>query len=655
MPSVEQPRSPLRPLPVAPRPLLLRPLLAIRPRWPLGQATVAAVAVAITLFGVWGWYDASSAVMALAGAMAVLFARGEPYVHRARTVLCFGLLITAMSAIAFLASGSRWWLLGMLTLMAGAAGWATETMHTPVPGPALLLVPVTVIVGIPGHRPDELVHRVGMVGIGAGVALTVTLAPWLLLRQGPERRALTLAYRAVADALAVLGTPDFHTARNTAWAAVDQVHHSLVLARRVPGRDSAEVRRLCSLGDRAARLLQAAELAALERTPSIPPEALTRIGALPDMNYTARAPQDTRDTHPWTADAGPGERALHREIDYALTGAASTASTSGQLSAAPWLVRPPTGRRSTTVLRLMLLTLVSGFVTILIGLDRWYWAPVCAVATLWGSHTWKTWHRAAQRGLATVVGGFIGLGLLGIPLTFPEVAALVVVLFFLGELTIPRNYGIAMLFVTPMVLLTIQGASPVPLNGTVLSMDRIATTLVGCAFGVVGVLVLLPAPSTHLLAVRIAHSLRLQRRLVARSASRLADGGTEALGARIRSDLVALDGLAADALGESLVRDQARALWPIAASVQRQGYLLLALTALSPQPWPDPHTAERWQRALGDAAATVELGRPLPPWVPPGCWGPPALREELTTLLTLIRRADGSHPSTRLRSRYGTR
>jgi uncharacterized membrane protein YccC len=453
--------------------------------------------------------------------------------------------------------------------------------------------------------------------------------------------ALTRAYQALTAAVAAVGTSGFDAARNTAWAAVNQAHHALALARRVPRRDRTVAQRLCVLGQRAPRLLHAAELADLERTVPLPAGMLAHVGAIAAMvSPTTQARRDVRDGPTSLADAAPAEQALDREIQRALAAAADPARTESSAKAGR---RPDQrslpvlrGSQSAVALRLMLLTLASGATSIRIGLDRWYWTPVCAVATLWGSHTWRTWYRAAQRGLATVAGCFIGVGLLQTQLAFPAMAALVAVLFFLGELSFPRNYGIAMLFVTPMVLLTIQGASPVRLDGGDLGWDRIFTTLLGCAFGVAGVLVLLPSPSTRLLTSRIAHSLRLQRRLVAGAAARPSRADTEGLRAEVRADLVALDRLAADALGEVRLQHQARARWVVATSVQRLGYLSLTLLAVTPETRPDPDTADRWQEALEEAAATVESGRPANRSELPADWGHPALRQQLAALQALL-------------------
>jgi uncharacterized membrane protein YccC len=503
-------------------------------------------------------------------------------------------------------------------------------MRTPVPGPALLLVPPTIVIGIPAADPiagigaAEVAHRLGMVTIGVGLAVAVTLVPWLLLRHGPERRALTAANLAIRAASESVGTSGFDAARNAAWLAVTDAHRALALAERVPGRDPDVARRLCAMAHRATQQLYQAELRALVPKAPKPPGAPTHMrDGLSSRTAVEHQPTAHNSHHgsppgsPRYSDAAGPPRPRRRVRMWAMAGS----------------------DRHVHVQRLMLLTLISGLTTIVIGLDHWYWTPVCAVATLWGSDTVRTWHRAAQRGLATVVGCFVGLGLLQTHLSFPAMAVVVSALFFLGELSFPRNYGLAMLFVTPMVLLVIQGASPVQLNGTELATDRITTTLLGCAFGVAGVLVLLPGPSTRRLAGRTATSLRLQGRLLAEIAATPSGEGAERVRAQLRADLEALDSLTRDALGEASRQRQAREQSVIATSVQRLGHVMLAIFALRDLSRLTAATAQEWRRALEELADFLDSDRPATRGTlrrELAEWSHPALRQQLDALQELI-------------------
>lgn len=578
---------------VAPaKPQLLRPVFALGQEWAYGPAVVATTAVTIALASVAAFRDPQSAVMSGAGAMAVLFGRGEPYVHRARVVIAAGLTIIAMSGVALMAAGSPWRLLFVLAVMAGLAGWTTETLKTPVPGPALLLVPPTIVAGIPVANqagmlsPYQLGDRVGMVTLGAVIATVVTLAPWLILRHGPERRLVKLADRAVDRARVAVEGPQFDAARNAAWASISQARRALFLADRFPGRDPRLARSLRERADGAAEDLYRIELSRLRSVDaagdSVPPGA------------------PLQDQVSMNRDAAVFDFQARGHVAPRVVSSALSRMRGGQTS----------DPRVATVSRLCLLTVASGTAAILTGLDHWYWTPVCAVAVLWGSHTWRTWHRAVQRGGATVLGSLVGVALLHAPLSFPITLAVIAGLFLLAEMSFPRNYGLAIFLVTPMVLLEIHAASPAQFEGAQLALDRTVTTLLGCVFGVTGVLLLLPSAASRYLASRIAASLRLQGDLLAAIAS----GNLIAVDAArcvLHDDLVALDALAGDALGESRHRGEVLDQWGLANATLHLGHLLLTLSVLTRLRTATANQATAWQAWFELLAAAIESRSPV--------------------------------------------
>ncbi|WP_460773358.1 FUSC family protein [Microbacterium sp. GXF7504] len=115
--------------------------------------------------------------------------------------------------------------------------------------------------------------------------------------------------------------------------------------------------------------------------------------------------------------------------------------------------------------------------------SHWYWAMVAAVAALGGTQLTARLVRGLQRLGGTLVGVLIAAGVLALQL--PPIATIAVaVLCQAGaELFIGRNYGLAMIFVTPLALLMIDLA--VPSDPAVLLQDRVLDTLIGVVIGTV--------------------------------------------------------------------------------------------------------------------------------------------------------------------------
>ncbi|MCX6502239.1 MAG: FUSC family protein [Microbacterium sp.] len=150
----------------------------------------------------------------------------------------------------------------------------------------------------------------------------------------------------------------------------------------------------------------------------------------------------------------------------------------GPLRSAPWQ-RPDLLAAAGVGLGAMLAGLAG---LALVG-THWYWAMVAAVAALGGVHVTARIVRGLQRLAGTLVGVLIAAGILALHLP-PLVTIAVAVLCQAGaELFIGRNYGIAMLFVTPLALLMIDLA--VPSDPAELLRDRVLDTVIGVVIGTV--------------------------------------------------------------------------------------------------------------------------------------------------------------------------
>ena len=114
-----------------------------------------------------------------------------------------------------------------------------------------------------------------------------------------------------------------------------------------------------------------------------------------------------------------------------------------------------------------------------------YWAMVAAVVPLVG-HTSKL---RIRRGLHRVLGTLVGMILIALLIWInPQVwllLAFIGVCQFLAEMLVMRNYFMAQIFITPMALVGVSLSTG--LNGAVM-YDRVVETLIGCAVGMLGVL-----------------------------------------------------------------------------------------------------------------------------------------------------------------------
>lgn len=125
----------------------------------------------------------------------------------------------------------------------------------------------------------------------------------------------------------------------------------------------------------------------------------------------------------------------------------------------------------------------AGVVGLLLGGTHWYWAAVGAVAAVSGAQLNARVIRGIQRLVGTLLGVLVAAGILALDMPPLAVIAVVVVLQGAAELFIGRNYGIAMVFVTPLALLMVHLAAPTPVAD--LLTDRVLETIIGVVVGTV--------------------------------------------------------------------------------------------------------------------------------------------------------------------------
>ena len=125
----------------------------------------------------------------------------------------------------------------------------------------------------------------------------------------------------------------------------------------------------------------------------------------------------------------------------------------------------------------------AGIAGLLIMDSHWYWAAVGAVAAVSGVQLNARVIRGIQRLVGTLLGVLVAAGILALDLPPIAVIAVVVVLQGTAELFIGRNYGIAMVFVTPLALLMVHLSAPTPVE--VLLQDRAIETVIGVVIGTV--------------------------------------------------------------------------------------------------------------------------------------------------------------------------
>lgn len=130
------------------------------------------------------------------------------------------------------------------------------------------------------------------------------------------------------------------------------------------------------------------------------------------------------------------------------------------------------------------------FLSLLIGhlldFDKPYWIPISCSAVMMGASLYHIWQRTLHR----ILGTFVGMGLSWLILSFVHndlsVCIAIILLQFIIEMLITRQYVLAVIFITPMTILMAEAASPMMQTPNELIQLRLIEIVIGSILGAIG-------------------------------------------------------------------------------------------------------------------------------------------------------------------------
>ncbi|WP_032762751.1 FUSC family protein [Streptomyces sp. CNS654] len=419
------------------------------------------------------------AVYSMAGSLCALYGHGLPYARRARALAGVVLGMAAGLAVSLVTAsltGSTAVLIAVGALLAAVQKVLCDATRIGPPGHVIFTFVSSAALFAP-QRLDQIPGHLALT-LGAGAfAWLVALAPALVRREGPERRAVARALEAAAVCAADPGPRSGHAVdpgprngnavdpgprnRRAAAAAVHAAWRCLLdCGRPTPVRRSLE------------RLVVQAEAAFAAPRPgagAADPERLRAWAARTRGRGTVPMPPPA----PGTADELYGidaERAVLRARE-------------GRRAARRTLLRRlgPGSPLLPVAVRTLFGCALAGYLCAALGVGRPYWAIVTA-ASLCQANLTLSWNRALQRTLGNLLGVLVFAAVLPVSRIGP--LALVCCCLFFGfaaEALITRNYWLGSVAVTPMALLVLEfgGAHPA---GELIG-DRVLDTVLGAAAG----------------------------------------------------------------------------------------------------------------------------------------------------------------------------
>ncbi len=549
----------------------------------LGRATRATFAVIVPLLlAATGHLPLSVPFVAFAGQnVALVDVRGS-YTLRLGLLLAMTAILAGASHLGALAAHSvTWMILGGGLIAAGGGLWRHLT---PDYGASLAISSLLLfLIAIATPPAPGLAGALGFAAtIGGGWGLLLQMLFWPVRPQHPLRRAVSDSWAAVADlfeALAPAPTADrsarLQKVESQLRTTLDQAYAALALP---PGKPATPVRtRLGELNLAAARLATrvVALNTALESAFVTPAAAwladafqpvltsLTNFSRSTAVTVVSRQPAHlaafevrlrrlrnllrvfqegapARISDPATAaQLGDILRQIEAQLPATHEALRATVDRADERAAFSlelfdlhtWTLRPlasalnfrrqvnPALLRFTA--RLTVLTMLGIAAFRFLHLPHGYWLPLTTAIILQPDYG-STRQRAVQRTLGTLIGSLAASALLWLQLPAAFLVAATAATIFGFAFFLKRNYAIAVVFITLLVVLLTEAHEPVTLGFT---GERLASTIAGGLLALIAAIFFWPVWERDRLPPILASALDANRAYLALIAQRLAAGG----------------------------------------------------------------------------------------------------------------------------------
>ncbi|WP_143235508.1 FUSC family protein [Paractinoplanes atraurantiacus] len=450
----------------------LRAAVRVRPAdaaWAFAFRAGLAVAVPLVVLIASG--HTAWAGVATFGAFTALYGRDEPYRRRA-VIVAFsaaGLVASVvMGTLAALAPHPEIVGVAVIALIGGAATLLCNRYRVGPPAGLMFAFAAAVASALPATA-SSVPRNAALTAAAAAVAWLIVMSGALVAPDAPRRLAVARALRAAAALHTAPAGPPGLQARQQAALAVDRAWRAVAAGRWAAAGASAgpgdELRaeeilvahaenELSGVHGRSAEV--AAELRALAARVG-PRGPIPRLRATPAEN--ARIAERRLGASLLRDLPTPGPGTPRRPLWPAAARVAFGALIAGA---------------------------AAGVLVHVTGLSHPYWAAVSAVAVLQTASLRLSTQKAIQRAGGTIV----GLLLAGLVVSIPGgpwmMVAGIVLLQVVAELLVIRNYGLAMLAITPLALLVGElGHQTPPLD---LIGDRLVQTVLGSLLGLAAAL-----------------------------------------------------------------------------------------------------------------------------------------------------------------------
>ena len=490
--------------------------------------------------------------------------------------------------------------------------------------------------------PELALIRAGLVFVGGSLSWVIAMIGWFFNPHGPEEDVIKRVYLELAVFIDSVGTDTFDESRHSMMSVLNDSDETLTVGF-ISWWETDLFKRLYLLNQQANTIFTYILNHFLDTREKLPPELGQMVRELAhSFNRKETDAAYKRILQPSELDEEVSQLfSMVYDADALMNEPVTKINQSIQISKLSAKTRfggafDKNSIVFITALRFGFITIIAAIIAFELDLARSYWVPLSCVAVMSGATIVSTHHRAIQRGIGTVIGILIASLILALEPSGYIIAIFVLILTFITELFIVKNYGLAALFFTPNALLMAESTSEGSFSFAYFASARIIDVIIGSMIGLIGVWLVGRKSASSRIPHLITKTIRSQAQLLLVLFSELGDGFSASKSEelkKMRINIMNLKTLYNTASGEIPVnREALDYYWTVIFSIEHLGFLLEDCSKMEKRPILSDTTLSQLLYACEMMANAPNQVRPQSIKNIPEIEGFPSIQRELANL-----------------------
>lgn len=578
------------------------------------------------------------------GGFTYLYTFTIPYAQLAKKLFAVVIGMTLVTILGTLAAPSPLAIAILMGLIGATVLFIFGALQITGPSAIFFVLVFAMVSGMPPD-PGLAPVRALLVFLGGSLSWVIAMAGWFFNPYGAEEGVVKRVYIELANLMDSVGTNQFNESRHNMMSVLREADETLT-AGYIPWRETELFKRLYLLNQYANHLFMYITEYFIDAQEKLPQELGQTVRQLAHSFNKKNKGEYEKILQPSEMD--DKVRQLFAKVydaDAIMNEPITKINASIQPSklSLKTLLGGAFDKNSTvfiTSLRFGIMTIIAAVIAFQLELARSYWVPLSCVAVMSGATLVATHHRAIQRGIGTVIGIIIASLVLALDPSGYIIVFFILLLTFITELFIVKNYGLAALFFTPNALLMAESTSVGNFSFAYFASARILDVVIGSVIGLIGVWLIGRKSASSRIPHFIEKTIRSQAQFLLVLFSEQGKGFNPRKSKELRKmqiNVTNLKTLYNTALGEiPKQRESLDYYWPIVFSIEHLAYLLEDCSKEENRPILSDHVLAQILYACEMMANSASLQRSSSQKVIPEIKGYPTIAKELMNLQNSI-------------------